>query len=390
MRHSSVHVAEFSVLRSVEEVEKTRDVWEAAASSPDCPPPHPWTDYDYFTSRVVGEPGFIRPHVLVLREGDRVGIVPARIVEERIRWQVGGKTLLSSRARVLRVSNGGMIGLGSAASAGTAIAALRAALASGDADILYLHEVENDSAFAAAARAVPFFARDQFARMAPSYALDVPASYDDFLRSRPTKTRTDLRSALKRVNKALKEPRFVRYDRPEDLERIVADCNAIAALAYQRELGVGFRDDPETRAMTTWALQRGWLCAHVLYDGDKPVAFSHELLYRGTLHGRDTGYDPQYASCRPGTALLVQVIEESCANPAVKTFNFGVMESNYKRKLATSCSELVSMYVFAPTARGLLMKAKRTVTGMADRLARSALGAERARRWARRLSRLRR
>jgi hypothetical protein len=61
------------------------------------------------------------------------------------------------------------------------------------------------------------------------------------------------------------------------------------------------------------------------------------------------------------------------------------MDAEYKRWFGTHRSHLVSMYVFSRRPRGLVLAAKRAVTGATDRFARSLLGSERARRWARRL-----
>ncbi|MBK0400916.1 GNAT family N-acetyltransferase [Limibaculum sp. M0105] len=390
MSSEYVGSVEVNVLRTTGEVEQAREEWEAISSSSSGPTPHPWSDHGYFIERLARQPGFVRPHVLMLREGDARGLLPARIVEERVPWRVGGRRAMSSRARVLRVANGGLIGLTSQASAEAAVAALLAALSQGDADLVYLHELNEASALAAAARAAPGLSRDPCPRTAPSYTIDLPGTYEEFFRSRSANTRKAINRARNLTSRHLAEPIYVRYDSVDGLDRVMADCEAIAAGTYQREIGVGFHDDPQTRDFVEWALRRGWLHVHVLYDGARPVAFSHMLRYRGTLHLRDTGFDTDYANCRPGTALLANMIEEACASFVSERVDYGAMDADYKRQFSNERIGLVSMYLFSPSLRGQAMRAKRAATGAADRLARSVLGAELGRKLSRRIKALRR
>lgn len=381
---------EVRVLRSIEEVEDAGEVWRSIQSPPGSPPLHPFSDYDYFLTRAVLRKGFLRPHVLLLMEGDRAGIVPGLIEERDILWGVGGKSVLRSRGRVLRVNNGGLIGLASRASAEAAVAQFRAALRAREADLVNLHEIEDESEIGKASRRVPFLMRDHFARTVPHFVLDLPATYDEFYQSRSKNAKEALNRARNLTRRKIKDLRVVRYDRTDDLEPIMTDCDAVASRTYQRDMGIGFKNDAATRDHIAWALKAGRLRAHVLYDGARPVAFWHHILYRGTMHTRETAFDADYSNSRPGFYLLSKAIEDSIADPVVERFDFGPMDVDYKRKLCTSQSNLVTVHIFPLSFKGFGMMAKRLATVAAEHFVLSVLGRDRARKLARSVRSLRR
>lgn len=364
-------------VRNLDGIAALRPSWSALQR-------HPWTDVDYYLAHVARQDDFVRPHVMVLeRAGEPVGLVVASVVRERIAFRIGSLVPWRSRARVLRVGGGGLLGEDSAATARAIEAELRAALARKEADVAYLHQVDVDSPLLARLRALPWPARDGWARTSAGWALELPPTYEAYLASRTKSVRRHLKRYAGALERKLgADVRIVCYRSPDDLERLVNDCETVARLTYHRGMGVGFEDTPAMRETLRHALAAGWMRGHVMYVGARPIAFWHGLVYAGTLFTRDTGYDPEFADLRPGQYLLNAVIEGHCRTRDVERIDYGIMELDYKRQFGSQRYERVSPYVFSRRPRGLWLATLRTLTGALDRTARKLLG-ERARTWAR-------
>jgi len=367
-------------VRDLADLGPLADTWRALQC-------HPWSDLAYFTERLVPQEGFVRPHVIAVeRGGATTGLVVGRLLAEEIPWRVGGRRVLRSRARVLRVGSSGVMGDPSPEAARAVVAEVRAALARGEADAAYFHQLPEDSALAVEVARVPgAAARDRFVRRVPWWTLELPATFEEFRASRSKSVRRALSRYMNKLLREVPALRLERYAGSGDMEVVMRDCTAVADLTYQRRIGVGFADDAATRDFVRWTLGAGWLRSHVLYDGDRPIAFWNHLTHARTLHTRETGYDPDYARLRPGVFVLAKIIEEACEDPRLERVDYGATETDVKREMGSHRSHLVSLYVFSGRPGGLVMAAKRAATGATDRFARSLLGSERARRWARRL-----
>lgn len=365
------------VVRELNELEALRPAWSALCR-------HPLSDLDYLVDVQGRQPGFLRPHVVVVERGDRVvALIAAQLQQETIPWRIGSLSLFHSPARTLRIGAGGVMGDCDGEIARGAVASLRRSLAEGEADAVYLHQLASESALLDEIRRAPDgLSRDRFARTVPGWRLELPASFDAFLASRSRAVRKNYRRFAKRLESELGDVHVVRLSAPDDLQRIMKDSAAIARRTYHERLGVAFTDDARTRAQVAHALRMGWFEAYLLYRGAQPIAFSHGLLYRGTLFARETGFDPAYADYRPGIYLLGHTIAAHCA-AGTRALDYGVMDAEYKRHFGTTRGEYASAFVFGATARGRALAVARVVIGAADRAVRRMLGSARARRWSR-------
>lgn len=369
------------VLRETQALEGVRELWSAQQR-------HPWSDLDFTLSCAARESGFVRPHVLVLEEDGRAqALLVASLRDEELAWRLGSRALLRSRARVLRVATGGLLGLDSAERARAVARELLASLERGEADALYLHEVERGAPLLSElARQPGVLQRDPLRRPVTGWALDLPGSYQEFRQGLSKKTRTNLNYTANLIQRRLgAELALVCYQRPADLELLLRDSEELARRTYGRRAGIGFADTPSARRVLGHALAHGWLRAHVLYAGARPIAFSHGLVYGRTFFGRHTGFDPAFADLRPGVFLLARIIEELCRERTVDCIDFGVMDNEFKRSFGTRRYERVSTYVFARGWKGVRLALGRALVGGLDQVARAALGASRARRLARRI-----
>lgn len=367
------------VVRELNELEALRPAWSALCR-------HPLADLDHLLELQARQPGFLRPHVVVVEHAGRVvALIAAHLLREPVPWRIGSLHLYRREARVLRIGTGAVMGACDGEVARAALASLRSSLVDGEADAVYLHQVATDSPlFLEVLREPDGLARDRFARTVPGWQLELPGSFEEFLASRSRAVRKNYRRYAKRLEVELGDTRVERLVAPGDLERILKESAAIARRTYHERLGVAFTDDARTRELVGRALRAGWFECYLLYRGSQAIAFSHGLLYRGTLFARDTGFDPDLAEYRPGIYLLGRTIADHCAS-GTRTLDYGVMDAEYKRHFGSTRGEYASAFVFGTSPRGRTLALERVVIGTADRLVRTVLGSDRARRWSRRL-----
>jgi hypothetical protein len=318
-------VFQVEVARSPEELELLRPGWDNVA----------WTradaEYDYFAAYLRTRTGTLRPFaLLVFRDGGVAAAAVGRVESTRLPSRFGYLRLYAPRVRLLQLVPGG------------------------EADVLSLPAmpVESEEYRAFAAIGGPL-ERERFTTAWTRRRLVLPATYDEFLASRSARLRARVRNYGRRLEKALDGEISVQVLRRVDqLEQLAGDLDAVARLTYQRAVGGGFTDTPEERRLAAIGLEHGWLRAWVLYHRERPIAYWLCGVHRDTIMLRTTGYDPAYAEHRPGTYLLLRVIEDACADPQLRVLDFGPGRSPYKQLFSSESYEERNLVVFAPTLRG--------------------------------------
>ena len=200
--------------------------------------------------------------------------------------------------------------------------------------------------------------------------LVLPASWEAFLASRTRKIRAGVRYDMKRLEEAVDvHVRVVR----EWSDELVATLDSIAQTTYQRRLGAGF--SRERAEVLRVAFEHGWARVHLLYDGERPVAFWWCGVYRETIRLNTTGYLPEYARHRPGIYLLMHVIQDAIADPALRVLDFGPGRSDYKRHFSNDSYLERNLVIYAPTLRAQRARIIRTGVAAVTRGARRTLDA---------------
>ena len=110
------------------------------------------------------------------------------------------------------------------------------------------------------------------------------------------------------------------------------------------------------------------LLCYLLYLEGQPAAFWMGPFYGQVFYSDFIGFDPAYSKYSPGTVLQAKVVEDLCARQAVG-IDFGPGDALYKARLGTNCHEEASLYVYAPTLRGLVLNLLRTLTALVDKTA---------------------
>jgi CelD/BcsL family acetyltransferase involved in cellulose biosynthesis len=163
------------------------------------------------------------------------------------------------------------------------------------------------------------------------------------------------------------------FREPAQVDDLVRDTEAVAKKTYQRALGVGFYDTPETRELLRTAAHKRTLRGCVLYLNNRPSAFVIGVRYRKALHGTAMGYDPSFSEYSLGSLLLMHWIEEAfdtAESQRVTEIDLGPGDGRLKRSLHNHVWSESVVYICAPTVTGVMFNLKRTVTYLLDQTAR--------------------
>jgi CelD/BcsL family acetyltransferase involved in cellulose biosynthesis len=357
------------VARGYDEIEAIRPLWERLQNN------YVTSDIDFVLTYCRHTPNVVRPHAVLLEDGDgRRGLLVGRVEDIRLPVRLAHRTVLDPRFRALTIVYGGVLDGDDAAISAGLLASLEASLAGERVDLVRVRMLPRDShRYAAAAASVSRVRRQRFSPRMLHWRSELPGSLDEFLARRSRRRRESVRRYARRLERTYGDDVRVEIVRDrKGLERLFADSKAIHRETYQHILGVGFSDAQVQLRLAELAADRGWFRGYMLYLRDNPVAFWHGNAYRGVFGIGATGFDPAFAEDRPGTYLLMRAIDDLCADQAVHTLDFGFGDAAYKRNFGDRCVEEEDVVAFARKPRTVTLNALHAAFGGATAAARSA------------------
>jgi hypothetical protein len=362
------HVIE--VARDTQQVLARRRDWERLSQYPD-------SDVDFFLAAIQTDEAALRPHVISVRDKNGVSsVLMARLEKRALPLKLGYVNLPSPRLRLLTTVHGGLLGDQNAPNMNLLLNAIVDALKSGEADAACFHGLEHGNALhQALENAGSFWTRDAHPVPLQRWRVRLPKTYDEFLRSRSSNTRHNVKRYSKRFIEAFQGQWAIRsFSAPDEVEAMLADTEAVAQNTYHRGLGVGFIINEQTRAISLLSAQKRWLRAHILYVNGKPCAFWNGWLYGRTFFTWTTGFDPTLNDSRPGMFLLQHMFRELCAEGCVDEVDFGLGDAQYKRDWCDFHCKQVSQLLFARSFKSTSFNLLRRPLVAASATAESVLG----------------
>jgi CelD/BcsL family acetyltransferase involved in cellulose biosynthesis len=356
------------VLSTVADLGSVRGSWLAFGGA------HIASNPDFFATVTEQDPHVERPHVLVVEEdGKPSTLLAGRIERVELGVRLGSRTVYAPRVRSLTIVPDGVLGRVDERSVAEVILSVRLALVEGVADVAIFRHVDIDSPFYQLATATPL--RGAHGRRPDSDAhweLDLPPSFEDFLRSLSTPRRKSIGRTIRRLEHEHGERLTIRrYTDPADIDPYFADVGTVAGRTSRRGACLSFGDTPSHRARTRFAMERGWYRGYVLSLAGDPVAFEHGALYRGRFFSGRPGHDPRYAHLGVATYLFMHALAELCSDPDAHVLDHEVGDAEYKSAYGSRCRRESSLVVYAPTFRArrinLVRSALRTTNGIAAR-----------------------
>jgi hypothetical protein len=289
---------------------------------------------------------------------------------------LGYKDVYAPQARVLRVVDGGLT-VGRADVLPLLRATAGDALRSGEADVVSLPPLELGSAELAAFESLGGpLTRQPLIAPWTRRLLELPATFDDFLAGLGHRTRKSVRRDARQLATAFGERLRVEVVRdPAKVDRLIEGAERVTSSSYQQKLGVGLADTPEQRAVARVGLEHGWVRGYLLSLDATPIAYWLCSVFGDTILLRTGGYDPAFAANRVGIHLLMRVIEGACADPSLRTLDFGPGDAAYKQQFSNRSRLERNVVIFAPSLRGRRINATRTAILAPARLGRVTLDA---------------
>jgi len=346
------------VLRTVSELEEIRREWESWPGDRD-------SDIYSFLTFLRSNSGTSRPHVLVVyRGGSPDAILVGRVDRARLVCRMG-YLRVSPPARIMNFVNGALRGNPASENCDMMVNEILRSLSQGEADLAYLNFLRPESDLYRLATTKPGLLSRHYVRITqPHFGATLPATVEEFYRSLSPKVRKNQKWQAKKLVKDFSGAVRTRCFREEaDLETMIQDVEQVAKKSYQRGLEVGFKDSPGMREGLRLKAEKGWLRGYVLYIAERPCAFWLGDINRARFGSDYIGYDADFASYSPGMYLVMKVIEGFCDGnrEGVTEIDFGPGHAQYKQVLGNQEWLESSVYVFAPTLKGLSLNVVRSL-----------------------------
>jgi hypothetical protein len=265
---------EIIVLRSLEEIEEVRPIWEEMQHSE--PYPVINADIDQYVSVIKAIGDDVRPHVILMKQNGHLAVMLiARVEKHRLKLKFGYKTLVSPRLRCLTIEYGGVIGQPTTELCALLIRELMKLLHQGEINMIWFNNIKTDSPLYRFSKTTPgFLCRDWVSKANIHRSMTIPENIQLFYQARTTKHRKHLRQYINKLEKAYPgQVKMVTYLREEELDIAINDAAYISSKTYQYAMEFGLVDNFRTRTLLSTAAKLGWLRMSVLYIDSQPCVF---------------------------------------------------------------------------------------------------------------------
>ena len=358
------------VLKTLQELQEVHRVWGAWSGNRD-------SEMESYLKFLRSNPATLRPHVLVVyRGGVPDAILVGRIDSGHIRCRLG-YLQLNLRAQIMSFVYGALRGKPSKENCDLMVSEILGSLSRGEADVAYMNFLPKDSDLCRLAMKKPgLLSRDYVRITQPHFAITLPATVQEYYRGLSSGARWQVKNKQKKLLKDFGgEVRIKCFREATEVDAMAQDIERVAKTSYQRGLGVGFIDGPETREQLRFKAQKGWLRAHVLYVSERPRAFWIGDMNQGTFGSDFLAYDAELGKYSPGMFLITKVIEGFCdgSHEGVTGVDFGPGSARYKEVLSNNRWEETSVYIFAPSLKGISLNLVRSSIGRVDQTIKTAL-----------------
>lgn len=357
-------------LKTLSELQEIYQVWECWSGNRD-------SEMESYLRFLGSNPAAVRPHVLVVYRG---GVPDAILVGRIDRGQIScgvGYLHMRFKARIMCFVYGALRGNPSKENCDLMVSEIRHSLSQGEAEVAYMNFLPKDSDLCRLAMKRPgLLSRDYVRITQPHFTIKLPATVEEYYRGLSSGARWQVKNKQKKLLKEFGgEVRIRCFRDATEIDAMVQDVEQVARTSYQRGLGVGFVDGPETREQLRFKAQKGWLRAYVLYVAERPRAFWIGDMNQGTFGSDFLAYDAELGNYSPGMFLITKVIEGFCdgTQEGITGVDFGPGNAQYKDVLSNNRWQETSVYIFAPSLKGVSLNLLRSSIGGIDHTIKRAL-----------------
>ena len=353
---------------SLADLDKVQVCWKAWQDNPN-------SDFEHFQLICRLRSEVKAPYVIVAeRNGDPCALLCARLEYSSFVPRIGYFSLPRLPAVILNVLYEGFLGDVDADVARSTFQYVWSLLASGMADAAVFNRLSEDSPLMHVLmdRAPQTWCEKRIA-WTTHRSMTLMGDQGFLLKRLRSKHRSWIRRKQRELESAFPGEVIWRLlDRTADIYELCTRLELVASRTYQRGLGSGFIDDQEHRAQLSLFASRGQLRVQLLEIAGEIRAFWIGIVYGGVFYSWDTGYDPDLRDYEPGTLVFLR-LTDGLVSEGVQKVDFGLGDALYKQRFGDNSWREATVRLFAPTPRGLFLRAVLAFSGLLDRTARRFL-----------------
>lgn len=356
------------IIKTFEELETVRTYWERWQN-------HPNNDFAQFKMVCQLRPEVECPCVAVIEHnGQPHALLVGRLERTQFAPPFGYLKPVKIPIKVMTVLHQGILGQMDEKMAMDSVQYLWSLLGSGVADVIEFHYLPENSPLLQALR---LYGSRWFCEKKPRWSLNwqttLPAE-GGFLEH---KFRGKRRHEIRRIQRKLESefPGRVSWhwmSRFEDVLGLCARLEEVASRTYQRGLDAGFMDNEEHRQRFALFARQGRLRVQLLEIDGRIRAFWLGTVWQDVFYLSETSYDPDLRRYDVGTLSFIRMADEA-ALEGVRRLDFGLGDALYKQRFGDQSWREATVWLFAPTVKGMALRSILRLSIMLDKAARLIL-----------------
>ncbi len=356
------------IIKTFPELETLRAYWEKWQF-------HPNNDFDQFKMICQLRSEVECPCVTVIENnGEPLALLAGRLERTQFAPSIGYLKPVRLSAKVITVIHQGLLGPLDEQSAMKIVQYLWSLLGSGEADAIEFHYLSEGSTLL---QALTMYGSRWFCEKKPRWSVHwemaLPAEGRFIELKVRSKHRSSIRKKLRELESAF--PGRVSWRWVSSFDDIPELCTRLEELAtrtYQRGLGSGFIDGTEYRERFVLFARRGQLRVQLLEIDGRIRAFWFGFVYDNVFHLSETGYDPDLRRYEVGTLIFIRIADELIGE-GVRKLDFGLGDALYKRRFGDQSWQEATIWLFAPTGKGIVLRTILRLSLMLDSTGRRIL-----------------
>jgi ribosomal protein S18 acetylase RimI-like enzyme len=289
---------------------------------------------------------------------DPVVILAGRLEKSEFAPKFGYVKPFRISARQLFLVHGGLIGNLNEQSAATLIECICKGLRQGEFDLVQFCHHHQESLLLKAAQRLPASTvlKDRAAAWSTHRAFSLPDSPGELLQKISSKHRSWIRRKQRDLDKNFAGRwEYRSFLGRFDLKEACQELEQVASLTYQRSLGAGFSNDPDSVDRLSAFHERGMLRAWTLRIDGTPRAYAIGICSDQTFHFSATGFDPKYRDHEIGTLLFLYMVDD-LVKEGLSRFDFGLGDASYKQRFGDEEWKEATFHLYPVSAKGVIMK----------------------------------
>lgn len=195
-------------------------------------------------------------------------------------------------------------------------------------------------------------------------------SWDEYLSSKSK----NFRRNYKRIHDAASPLKKILYDGPDiDIEKVINHIIQINKQSWKNDAGSDFSQDPKRmkffRKLLNDKLRQKNLVVSLLYDDDKPVAYTFAIISGSKLYAIETGYIDEYADYNAGIISYIAIMKYAHDMPNIMACDMDTIRANgdYKKRWATHIEKQISAFILTGGIGSFIIKMSRWLSVIKQR-----------------------